>query len=805
MSCSDFPTIQTAKTFKLDAETQNEVVTSDNDRTSPASDGKTKLTLKGFENQVDTIIAEGSQEITDAIENTIGKSYIGAWTQGVTTFTTMNEYSDFNGITYKPKSGVTLPYTAQTADPTTAPDNANVEPFSDVNSSNIQSLSKVKLENVTALVASSLQVGSVVETPHYQSTGDGGGATYAVVSPGSYTGTPDELGDHTLVNGNIAVIIDKVVCSAQFGAVDGQESGESIQAMFNWCAKDGNTKTCVIGYNSEQFHISKSLILSHRHNGMNIDAGNAWLFVTQGTTSTNAMRIMMGKYATSFVYFEGDDLGVPIRDIKIGTLNFMSDAPVADKIAEYLDVASLLPENGGTQPDATTALANYTDWFLNNGYGTGGLSCLYSPSVDAVNDVDISVDYMSGVDLGNQNYVNLPRSGTSVNVQTLDTKIGTIKHNGSYYHPLSTSIADAFKDLADFKINLDIDSVMVENCATIFDFSAITKGNAIPHGVIKIGVCDGKDIRGRTKVHGMYDAINISKFHSTHRMGGKELKPYASLNFLESHKLVIDEMRVNGVGYQNANGCLYVGDQAYKRDISIGSIHCQGTTDVVSDEHQSIIYDQTTIANGVNNTLTVGDVVYFGQTPGGYGMIGTNTTSSIKIFTAGFQQSTPSTGMLDAPTVSGYYGHIMIDITEFTSGVHPIFTTALTNDTRQLSIGSIHLPNMTATDSGIIVASSFSGIDVSIGSIIINPVGSLRAVCRSASSDGSRCAILSIGDYIMNEGLRFPIESPEYWISTKMQFITGQSRPKLTWWDSQNSTLRWNSDRPTDETDGAAF
>ncbi|AUR96835.1 pectin lyase fold protein [Vibrio phage 1.233.A._10N.261.51.E6] len=153
MSCSEFPTIQTAKTFKLDAETQNEVVTSENDRTSPASDGKTKLTLKGFENQVDTLIAEGSQEITDAIESTIGKSYIGTWTQGVTTFTTMNEYSDFNGITYKPKSGVTLPYTAQTADPTTAPDNANVEPFSDVNSANLGGLSNYQAASVADMIA----------------------------------------------------------------------------------------------------------------------------------------------------------------------------------------------------------------------------------------------------------------------------------------------------------------------------------------------------------------------------------------------------------------------------------------------------------------------------------------------------------------------------------------------------------------------------------------------------------------------------------------------------------------------------
>ncbi|AUR94753.1 intramolecular chaperone auto-processing domain protein [Vibrio phage 1.198.B._10N.286.54.F4] len=50
MSCEDYPTAQTAKTFKLDAETVNEVVTLEQDRTSEASDGKTKKTLWGIEN-----------------------------------------------------------------------------------------------------------------------------------------------------------------------------------------------------------------------------------------------------------------------------------------------------------------------------------------------------------------------------------------------------------------------------------------------------------------------------------------------------------------------------------------------------------------------------------------------------------------------------------------------------------------------------------------------------------------------------------------------------------------------------------
>ena len=46
--CSDYPTAQTAKTFKLDAETTNEVVTLQQDRTNPASDGNHKENNVGY-------------------------------------------------------------------------------------------------------------------------------------------------------------------------------------------------------------------------------------------------------------------------------------------------------------------------------------------------------------------------------------------------------------------------------------------------------------------------------------------------------------------------------------------------------------------------------------------------------------------------------------------------------------------------------------------------------------------------------------------------------------------------------------
>lgn len=48
--CSDFPTASTAKTFLLDATTEHERVTLEQDRTPPASDGKTKKTMWGIEN-----------------------------------------------------------------------------------------------------------------------------------------------------------------------------------------------------------------------------------------------------------------------------------------------------------------------------------------------------------------------------------------------------------------------------------------------------------------------------------------------------------------------------------------------------------------------------------------------------------------------------------------------------------------------------------------------------------------------------------------------------------------------------------
>ncbi|AUR89824.1 pectin lyase fold protein [Vibrio phage 1.133.O._10N.222.51.E4] len=104
MSCSDFPTIQTAKTFKLDAETVNEVVTSSDDRTQPASDGLTKKTLAGIEtdaiNQLADIQQRADEQYSDINNQYVLRNKGDYATDPLLEF--YYEFTDFNGSIYFP-------------------------------------------------------------------------------------------------------------------------------------------------------------------------------------------------------------------------------------------------------------------------------------------------------------------------------------------------------------------------------------------------------------------------------------------------------------------------------------------------------------------------------------------------------------------------------------------------------------------------------------------------------------------------------------------------------------------------------
>jgi len=90
--------------------------------------------------------------------------------------------------------------------------------------------------SVSDLQAASLTAGQLTQTKRYFAGQDGGGATYLIKTAVDYAGTPDGYGDHTLANGNVAVLqIDGALNVRQCGATgDGSTDDTSaIQAALD--------------------------------------------------------------------------------------------------------------------------------------------------------------------------------------------------------------------------------------------------------------------------------------------------------------------------------------------------------------------------------------------------------------------------------------------------------------------------------------------------------------------------------------------------------------------------------------------
>ena len=88
-----------------------------------------------------------------------------------------------------------------------------------------------------------LKAGTYVKTTGYGSDGDGGGATYALVTPASFGGTPDGVADHLLTSGDLVAVLQPdslgFVESRQIGVVfnDAGQSGANLVAI-NTVARD---------------------------------------------------------------------------------------------------------------------------------------------------------------------------------------------------------------------------------------------------------------------------------------------------------------------------------------------------------------------------------------------------------------------------------------------------------------------------------------------------------------------------------------------------------------------------------------
>lgn len=95
----------------------------------------------------------------------------------------------------------------------------------------------LQFETVADMKAATLTVGERYSTMGYTSIGDGGDATYLVVTSAAYGGSPDEYGDHTEGGGNVAVLQhNNIINGKQFGMVgDGStDDAAAFQAALDY-------------------------------------------------------------------------------------------------------------------------------------------------------------------------------------------------------------------------------------------------------------------------------------------------------------------------------------------------------------------------------------------------------------------------------------------------------------------------------------------------------------------------------------------------------------------------------------------
>ena len=126
-------------------------------------------------------------------------------------------------------------------------------------------------KSVADMVAdNSLVAGDVVATSSYYEGLAEGGATYKVVTTAQYAGTPDEVSDHTIGNGLVAVLSEHIVTPEMCGS-DGTAAKDSA-AVVSLLAK----------YKNILFQSGKTYKLDVRESG----SRNAWEILNDDTVVT---------------------------------------------------------------------------------------------------------------------------------------------------------------------------------------------------------------------------------------------------------------------------------------------------------------------------------------------------------------------------------------------------------------------------------------------------------------------------------------------------------------------------------------
>lgn len=111
------------------------------------------------------------------------------------------------------------------------------------------------VDNVAALVASSPESGQIIDSKGYYADNDGGQARYLILTSAEFGGTPDEFGDLTLANGNVATLQhDGSIKVEQFGAV-----GDNATNDFDALSAANKSAATTIIYDRRTYRVEDTL------------------------------------------------------------------------------------------------------------------------------------------------------------------------------------------------------------------------------------------------------------------------------------------------------------------------------------------------------------------------------------------------------------------------------------------------------------------------------------------------------------------------------------------------------------------
>ena len=269
-----------------------------------------------------------------------------------------------------------------------------------------------------------------------------------------------------------------------FGARTTKDSTTNIQAAFNGMLTDSRITKVTTSYGT--YPTSGTLHLWHEHAGLEIDFGNAWLLLTNQVSNPDAM-VQIHCGGTSAY----GDVNPGRWALRIRKLNLNGGLLTAAQTGSYDEI--YLDYGNATKVDKIELLKAFGGLLIDSETGVALTDGLENATIDELN-----VQNIGGSGLN----IRWPCYGLTVGRVT-GYRIGS--HTAGVAAAATGADPDAIYP-GNILPSYLFTSIESTNCNTLFDFSGVSINDPTERaGVAVVTSAKGKNVFGRTKVHGNWD------------------------------------------------------------------------------------------------------------------------------------------------------------------------------------------------------------------------------------------------------------------------------------------------------------